>query len=99
MKNRRKAVQPFEIKKRKIDIFRNYEANGFEKNQRKFENFSTLISKKSIPETNQLLSEQAQFGISNSQIKQFVDWVSSHKPEIILMESTGVYWISPYEAL
>lgn len=49
MKNRRKAVQPFEIKKRKIDIFRNYEANGFEKNQRKFENFSTLISKKSMP--------------------------------------------------
>lgn len=48
MKNRRKAVQPFEIKKRKIDIFRNYEANGFEKNQWKFENFSTLISKKSI---------------------------------------------------
>ena len=48
MKNRRKAVQPFEIKKRKIDIFRNYEANGFEKSQRKFENFSTLISKKSI---------------------------------------------------
>ena len=47
MKNRRKPVQPFEIKKRKIDIFRNYEANGFEKNQRKFENFSTLISKKS----------------------------------------------------
>ena len=46
MKNRRKAVQPFEIKKRKIDIFRNYEANGFEKNQRKFENFSILISKK-----------------------------------------------------
>lgn len=48
MKNRRKAVQPFEIKKRKIDISRNYEANGFEKNQRKFENFSTLISKKSM---------------------------------------------------
>lgn len=47
MKNRRKPVQPFEIKKRKIDIFRNYEAYGFEKNQRKFENFSTLISKKS----------------------------------------------------
>ncbi len=54
MKNRRKAVQPFEIKKRKIDIFRNYEANGFEKNQRKFENFSTLISKKSIAEVTAL---------------------------------------------
>lgn len=55
MKNRRKAVQPFEIKKRKIDIFRNYEANGFEKNQRKFENFSTLISKKSKPTQDYLI--------------------------------------------
>ena len=47
-KNPRKAVQPFENKKRKIDIFKNYEANGFEKIQRKLEIFSTLISKKSI---------------------------------------------------
>lgn len=46
--NFRKAVQSFEIKKRKIDIYGNYEANGVEKNQRKFEIFSTLISKKSI---------------------------------------------------
>ena len=34
-KNPRKAVQPFENKKRKIDIFKNYEANGVEKIQRK----------------------------------------------------------------
>lgn len=47
-KNPRKAVQPFENKKRKIDIFKNYEANGFEKIQRKLEIFSTLISKKSM---------------------------------------------------
>jgi len=47
-KNLRNAVQPFEIKMRKIDIFGNYEANGIDKNQRKFEIFSTLISKKSI---------------------------------------------------
>ena len=46
-KNPRKAVQPFENKKRKIDIFKNYEANGIEKIQRKLEIFSTLISKKS----------------------------------------------------
>ena len=46
-KNPRKAVQPFENKKRKIDIFKNYEANGVEKIQRKLEIFSTLISKKS----------------------------------------------------
>lgn len=49
-KNPRKAVQPFENKKRKIDIFKNYEANGVEKIQRKLEIFSTLISKKSIVE-------------------------------------------------
>ena len=46
-KNPRKAVQPFENKKRKIDIFKNYEANGVEKIQWKLEIFSTLISKKS----------------------------------------------------
>lgn len=50
-KNPRKAVQPFENKKRKIDIFKNYEANGVEKIQRKLEIFSTLISKKSIQST------------------------------------------------
>lgn len=49
-KNPRKAVQPFENKKRKIDIFKNYEANGVEKIQRKLEIFSTLISKKSSPD-------------------------------------------------
>lgn len=49
-KNPRKAVQPFENKKRKIDIFKNYEANGVEKIQRKLEIFSTLISKKSMGE-------------------------------------------------
>lgn len=41
-KNPRKAVQPFENKKRKIDIFKNYEANGVEKIQRKLEIFSTF---------------------------------------------------------
>jgi len=50
-KNPRKAVQPFENKKRKIDIFKNYEANGVEKIQRKLEIFSTLISKKSKQDT------------------------------------------------
>lgn len=54
-KNPRKAVQPFENKKRKIDIFKNYEANGVEKIQRKLEIFSTLISKKSSKE--KLLSQ------------------------------------------
>lgn len=73
MKNRRKAVQPFEIKKRKIDIFRNYEANGFEKNQRKFENFSTLISKKStLEEQSEILrwSENYSSSPTEAEIKE-----------------------------
>ena len=63
-KNPRKAVQPFENKKRKIDIFKNYEANGVEKIQRKLEIFSTLISKKSIPKNDSMrLSQDACFGV------------------------------------
>ena len=64
-KNPRKAVQPFENKKRKIDIFKNYEANGVEKIQRKLEIFSTLISKKSnlqkvqIPSNNRSSNEKS----------------------------------------
>lgn len=72
MKNRKKAVQPFEIKKRKIDIFRNYEANGFEKNQRKFENFSTLISKKSIRQTTPYLRDQGSRGRPCLSIRRLV---------------------------
>lgn len=62
-KNPRKAVQPFENKKRKIDIFKNYEANGFEKIQRKLEIFSTLISKKS---SQQLMFLSAKYFVSIS---------------------------------
>ncbi|MFR8014829.1 MAG: hypothetical protein ACLU5A_10730, partial [Parasutterella sp.] len=38
---------PDSFRSQLISVQDNYEANGFEKNQRKFENFSTLISKKS----------------------------------------------------
>lgn len=54
---------------------------------------------KFVPEKNQLISEQAQFGTSNSKLQEFVEWIRNRTPEIVLMESTGVYWISPYEAL
>lgn len=57
-KNPRKAVQPFENKKRKIDIFKNYEANGVEKIQRKLEIFSTLISKKSTSKSKEKVPER-----------------------------------------
>ena len=42
-KNPRKAVQPFENKKRKIDIFKNYEANGVEKIQEDVTNFVSCL--------------------------------------------------------
>ena len=63
-KNPRKAVQPFENKKRKIDIFKNYEANGVEKIQRKLEIFSTLISKKSRVDRRNLETDLLICGLS-----------------------------------
>ena len=62
-KNPKKAVQPFENKKRKIDIFKNYEANGVEKIQRKLEIFSTLISKKSTEPTNSTKADGLGLGL------------------------------------
>ena len=26
-------------------------------------------------------------------------WVAGHRPEVVVMESTGIYWKSPYAAL
>ena len=63
-KNPRKAVQPFENKKRKIDIFKNYEANGVEKIQRKLEIFSTLISKKSNLKFDVLAADERRQSVS-----------------------------------
>lgn len=56
--------------------------------------FSEICSRE-----NQLISEQTQFGTSNTQLQEFLEWIRNRTPEIVLMESTGVYWISPYEAL
>lgn len=51
------------------------------------------------PHTQTLTSQTEKFGTSASQLIEFVQWVSQRKPEIVLMESTGVYWFSPYNAL
>ena len=72
-KNPRKAVQPFENKKRKIDIFKNYEANGVEKIQRKLEIFSTLISKKSnlgCAEVARLIRTETRRKVNISEVKR-----------------------------
>lgn len=51
------------------------------------------------PESRELLCDAEQFGTSQSELARFARWTREHEPEIVLMESTGVYWNSPYEAL
>ena len=47
-----------------------------------------------------ILKEQhAEFSTLRSELNEFAAWCLELKPEIILMESTGVLWRSPYEAL
>ena len=47
-----------------------------------------------------ILKEQhAEFDTLRSELNEFAAWCLELKPEIILMESTGVLWRSPYEAL
>lgn len=51
------------------------------------------------PESRELLYDAEQFGTSQTELARFASWAKEHEPEIVLMESTGVYWNSPYEAL
>lgn len=43
--------------------------------------------------------EQRQFGGFNRDRRELAHWVASLKPEEVVMESTGIYWKSPYAAL
>lgn len=47
----------------------------------------------------QATTETAEFGTTCSQLQQFTSWFFDRQPEVVLMESTGVLWRSPYEAL
>lgn len=46
-----------------------------------------------------LIEETHEFGTSRSELDEFAHWCHDLAPDVILMESTGVFWISPYEAL
>lgn len=48
---------------------------------------------------NQIITEVREFGTSYSQLEAFAQWIAEKNPEIVIMESTGVLWHSPYEAL
>ena len=43
--------------------------------------------------------EQRQFGGFKRDRRELAHWVASLKPEEVVMESTGIYWKSPYAAL
>ncbi|KXW58247.1 transposase IS116/IS110/IS902 family protein [Ferrovum myxofaciens] len=43
--------------------------------------------------------EQRQFGAFKRDRRELADWVAALKPDEVVMESTGIYWKSPYAAL
>lgn len=43
--------------------------------------------------------EQRQFGGFKRDRRELADWIASLRPEEVVMESTGIYWKSPYAAL
>ena len=43
--------------------------------------------------------EQRQFGAFKRDRRALADWASSLAPDEVVMESTGIYWKSPYAAL
>lgn len=45
------------------------------------------------------ISDHASFGTKQSDLSSFSAWVRERNPEIVLMESTGILWLSAYEAL
>ena len=43
--------------------------------------------------------EQRQFGTFKKDRRELAQWVASLHPDEVVMESTGIYWKSPYAAL
>ena len=45
------------------------------------------------------ISEIKEFGGFKKDRLEMAQWIASFKPELVVMESTGIYWKSPYAAL
>ncbi len=43
--------------------------------------------------------DRRQFGAFQKDRRELANWCASHQPEEVVMESTGIYWKSPYAAL
>lgn len=46
-----------------------------------------------------LHSEQREFGAFKRDRRALAEWAKGHCPDVVVMESTGIYWKSPYAAL
>lgn len=49
--------------------------------------------------TGQVVAELREFGGFKRDRRAMADWVASFRPDVVVMESTGIYWKSPYAAL
>ena len=43
--------------------------------------------------------ERKKFGAFKRDRRALADWCAAQRPEVVVMESTGIYWKSPYAAL
>lgn len=50
-------------------------------------------------DTGEVVSQIREFGGFKRDRREMATWVSSFNPELVVMESTGIYWKSPYSAL
>ena len=50
-------------------------------------------------DTGEIVCLVREFGGFKRDRREMAAWVSSFKPELVVMESTGIYWKSPYAAL
>lgn len=47
----------------------------------------------------EVVTEVREFGAFKRDRREMASWVASFHPELVVMESTGIYWKSPYAAL
>jgi transposase len=50
-------------------------------------------------ESGEIITELKEFGGFKRDRRAMADWVASFQPELVVMESTGIYWKSPYAVL
>ena len=43
--------------------------------------------------------ETREFGAFKRDRRAMAEWIAAWQPEVVVMESTGIYWKSPYAAL